>query len=130
MGYLDDFTSKHLADLGDVNIALASDSKKFGYWNHNPMAEWHAQYRGPGKTIYWHVECKAVCIYLQLKIAPRPHMPKGSGFTPQPISLLIEGDFVGQVEGAGAIPEVEEYLAKAVMTDEMAERKPRGGVRF
>ncbi len=39
MGYLDDFTSKHLADLGDVNIALASDSKKFGYWNHNPMAE-------------------------------------------------------------------------------------------
>ena len=42
------------------------------------------------------------------------------------VSLLIEGDFVGQAEVAVAIPVVEEYLAKAVMTCWMAERMPGG----
>jgi hypothetical protein len=31
------------------------------------------------------------------------------------VSLLIEGDFIGQAEVAVAIPVVEEYLAKAVI---------------
>ena len=42
------------------------------------------------------------------------------------VSLLIEGDFVGQAEVAVAIPVVEEYLAKAVMTGGVIERLPGG----
>ncbi|MGD0751691.1 MAG: hypothetical protein ABSA23_09805 [Anaerolineales bacterium] len=44
------------------------------------------------------------------------------------VSLLIEGDFIGQTEVAVAIPVVEEYLAKVVMTGWMAERMVGGGV--
>lgn len=35
-----------------------------------------------------------------------------------------DGDFVGQAEVAGAIPVVEEYLEKAIMTGGVAERMP------
>ena len=45
----------------------ASDSTKFGAWDHNLLTEWHARYRGPGVMIYWHVERKALCVYGQLK---------------------------------------------------------------
>ena len=45
----------------------ASDSTKFGAWDHNLLTEWHARYRGPGVMIYWHVERKALCVYSQLK---------------------------------------------------------------
>ena len=38
------------------------------------------------------------------------------------ISLLIEGDLVGQAEVAAALPMVEKYLAKAVMPGGAAER--------
>ncbi|TXS19676.1 hypothetical protein EAO68_02060 [Streptomyces sp. wa22] len=27
----------------------------------------HQRYRGPGVTIYWHVEKKSLCVYSQLK---------------------------------------------------------------
>ena len=42
------------------------------------------------------------------------------------VSLLMEGDFVGQAEVAVAIPVVEEYLSKAVMTGWVVERMPGG----
>jgi hypothetical protein len=42
------------------------------------------------------------------------------------VSLLIEGDFVGHAEVAVALPVVEEYLAKAIMTGWMAERMSGG----
>ena len=45
----------------------ASDSTKFGAWDHNLLTEWHARYRGPGVMIYWHIERKALCVYSQLK---------------------------------------------------------------
>jgi len=41
------------------------------------------------------------------------------------ISLLIEGDFVGQSEVAVALPVVEEYLSKAVVTGGVIERLER-----
>ncbi len=52
---------------GEATTACASDSKKFGAWDHNLMTEWHARYGGRGVMIYWHVEKKSVCIYSQLK---------------------------------------------------------------
>ena len=42
------------------------------------------------------------------------------------VSLLIEGDFVGQAEVAVALPMVEEYLSKAVVTGRVVERLPGG----
>jgi len=41
------------------------------------------------------------------------------------ISLLIEGDLVGQAEVAVALPVVEKYLAKPVMTGWVIERSGR-----
>ena len=41
------------------------------------------------------------------------------------VSLLIEGDFVGQTEVAVALPVVEEYLSKAVVTGGVIERLER-----
>lgn len=38
--------------------------------------------------------------------------------------LLTEADFASLAEVAGAIPVVEEYLAKAVMTNGVVERMP------
>jgi hypothetical protein len=42
------------------------------------------------------------------------------------VSLLIEGDFIGQAEVAVTIPVVEEYLAKAVVPGGVIERLPGG----
>ena len=44
------------------------------------------------------------------------------------VSLLIEGDFVGQAEVAIALPMVEKYLAKAVMAGGVVERLPGGEI--
>jgi TnpA family transposase len=52
---------------GEGTTACASDSKKFGAWDQNLMAEWHIRYGGRGVMIYWHVERNAACIYSQLK---------------------------------------------------------------
>jgi TnpA family transposase len=53
---------------GKATTSCASDSKKFGAWDQNLMAEWHPRYRGgSGVMIYWHVEDKSVCIHSQLK---------------------------------------------------------------
>jgi len=52
---------------GEAGTACASDSTKFGAWDHNLMTEWHARYGGRGVMIYWHVERQATCIYSQLK---------------------------------------------------------------
>ena len=41
------------------------------------------------------------------------------------VSLLIEGDFVGQAEVAVALPVVEDYLTKAVVTSWVVERPGR-----
>ena len=42
------------------------------------------------------------------------------------VSLLIEGDFVGQMEVAVTVPVVEKYLSKAVVTGRVVERQPGG----
>jgi len=42
------------------------------------------------------------------------------------VSLLIEGDFIGQAEVAVALPVVEEYIAEAVMPGGVIERVPGG----
>ena len=52
---------------GQCTSACAADSKQFGAYDQNLMAEWHVRYGGRGVMIYWHVERKAVCIYSQLK---------------------------------------------------------------
>jgi TnpA family transposase len=52
---------------GEGITSCASDSKKFGSWDQNLMAEWHIRYRGRGVMIYWHVEKNSTCIYSQLK---------------------------------------------------------------
>ncbi|WP_431324658.1 Tn3 family transposase [Rhizobium sp. YTU87027] len=52
---------------GEGTTSCASDSKKFGAWDQNLMAEWHVRYGGRGVMIYWHVARQATCIYSQLK---------------------------------------------------------------
>ena len=42
------------------------------------------------------------------------------------VSLLIEGDFIGQAEIAVALPVVQEYLARAVVRGWVVERLPGG----
>lgn len=58
---------RNAAVWGDAGTACASDSTKFGAWDHNLMTEWHARYGGRGVMIYWHVEKRATCVYSQLK---------------------------------------------------------------
>lgn len=61
------FSVRDTAIWGDVTVACASDSKKFGAWDQNLMTEWHVRYGGRGIMIYWHVEKGSVCVYSQLK---------------------------------------------------------------
>ena len=42
--------------------------------------------------------------------------------------MLIEGDFIGQAEVAVALPVVEKYLVKAVMTGWVIEMPGRGSL--
>jgi hypothetical protein len=58
---------RNAAVWGDAGTACASDSTKFGAWDHNLMTEWHARYGGRGVMIYWQVEKRATCVYSQLK---------------------------------------------------------------
>jgi len=44
------------------------------------------------------------------------------------ISLLIEGDFIGQAEVAVTLPMIEEYLTKAVVPSWVVERPGREGL--
>jgi len=52
---------------GEPGFASASDSKQFGAWDQNPLAEYHMRYGGRGVMIYWHVERRSLCIYSQMK---------------------------------------------------------------
>jgi len=52
---------------GEATTTCASDSTKFGAYDQNLLTEWHIRYRGPGVTVYWHVEKHSCCIYSQLK---------------------------------------------------------------
>ncbi len=52
---------------GETATWCASDSKQFGAWNQNLLAQWHKRYRQSGVMIYWHVSKKSLCIYSQLK---------------------------------------------------------------
>ncbi len=61
------FRSRHPEIWGEGTTACASDSKKFGAYDQNLMAEWHVRYGGRGIMIYWHVERRSTCIYSQLK---------------------------------------------------------------
>lgn len=60
-------TSGDRSIWGEGTTSCASDSKKFGAWDQNLMAEWHVRYGGRGVMIYWHVARQATCIYSQLK---------------------------------------------------------------
>ena len=57
---------------GPVGTACASDSKQFGAWDQNPLAEYHMRYGGRGIMVYWHVERKSMCIYSQIKKVSSP----------------------------------------------------------
>lgn len=61
------FSIKDTKIWGTATTACASDSKKFGSWDQNLMAEWHIRYGGRGVMIYWHVDKRSTCIYSQLK---------------------------------------------------------------
>jgi TnpA family transposase len=54
-------------EIWGIGNACASDSKRFGVWDQNLMAEWRTRYKGYGVKVYWHVETNAVAIYSQLK---------------------------------------------------------------
>ena len=57
---------------GENGSACASDSKQYPVWDQNPMAEYHARYKGWGVMIYWHVEKKSMCFFSQLKKVSSP----------------------------------------------------------
>jgi len=59
--------ARHPGIWGEGTTACAADSKQFGAWDQNLMAEWHARYGGRGIMVYWHVERKSLCIHSQLK---------------------------------------------------------------
>lgn len=59
--------ARHPGVWGEGTTACAADSKQFGAWDQNLMAEWHARYGGRGIMVYWHVERKSLCVYSQLK---------------------------------------------------------------
>jgi len=61
------FSVKDTKLWGEATTSCASDSKKFGSWDQNLMAEWHIRYGGRGVMIYWHVDRRSTCIYSQLK---------------------------------------------------------------
>lgn len=61
------FSVKDTGLWGEATTSCASDSKKFGSWDQNLMAEWHIRYGGRGVMIYWHVDRRSTCIYSQLK---------------------------------------------------------------
>ncbi len=49
------FAARNPRVWGESTTACASDSKKFGAWDQNPMTEWHVRDRGRGVMIYWHL---------------------------------------------------------------------------
>lgn len=52
---------------GEATTACAADSKKFGAFDQNLMAQWHPRYHSKGVMIYWHVNSQYLCVYSQLK---------------------------------------------------------------
>lgn len=48
---------------GKGTTSCASDSKKMGAWDQNLRTQWHPRYRGPGISVYWHVEDKSMCVH-------------------------------------------------------------------
>jgi TnpA family transposase len=60
---------------GEGITASASDSKKFGAWEQNPMTEWHVRYGGRGVMIYWQVERPSTS---RSSIAPRLASPRNT----------------------------------------------------
>jgi TnpA family transposase len=50
-----------------ISTAFASDSKQFGCYIQNLMAQWSPRHHNDGVMIYWHVNDQYICVYSQLK---------------------------------------------------------------
>jgi hypothetical protein len=80
--------------------ACASDSKHFGAFDKNLMAEWHARYGGRGVMIYRHVERGSVCIHARLRrrslVHPRTLRPScGFALAEKGHALRLIQDYLG-----------------------------------
>ncbi len=50
-----------------ISTAFAADSKQFGCYIQNLMAQWSPRHHNDGVMIYWHVNDQYICVYSQLK---------------------------------------------------------------
>lgn len=51
---------------GKGTTSCASDSTRVVAYDQNLRTQWFPRYRGPGVSVYWHVEEKSMCIYSQV----------------------------------------------------------------
>ncbi|MED3496714.1 Tn3 family transposase, partial [Bacillus thuringiensis] len=51
---------------GQGTTSCASDSSRVVAYDQNLRTQWFPRYRGPGVSVYWHVEEKSMCIYSQV----------------------------------------------------------------
>jgi TnpA family transposase len=91
---------------GEATTTCASDATKFGAYDQNLLTEWHIRYRGPGVTVYWHVEKHSCCIYSQLKSCSSSEAASMlEGLLRQQTDMTVQKNFVdshGQSEVAFA----------------------------
>lgn len=51
---------------GQGTTSCASDFSRVVAYDQNLRIQWFPRYRGPGVSVYWHVEEKSMCIYSQV----------------------------------------------------------------
>jgi TnpA family transposase len=51
---------------GKGTTSCASDSTRVVAYDQNLRTQWFPRYRGPGVSVYWHVERKSMCIHSQV----------------------------------------------------------------
>ncbi|KMT63342.1 Tn3 family transposase [Listeria newyorkensis] len=51
---------------GSTSCACASDSSRVVAYDQNLRTQWFPRYRGPGVSVYWHIEEKSMCIHSQV----------------------------------------------------------------
>ncbi|WP_254260301.1 transposase [Listeria fleischmannii] len=51
---------------GQGTTSCSSDSTRVVAYDQNLRTQWFPRYRGPGVSVYWHIEEKSMCIYSQV----------------------------------------------------------------
>ena len=78
-----------------IPTACAGDSKQFGCYTKNLLAEWSPRHHDDGVMIYWHVNDQYICVYSQLKTCTSSEVASMlQGIINQKTDMDIESQYV------------------------------------